>query len=86
MSLPELSDEQRRLVLADGNQFAEACPGAGKTRAIAARFLRRTEEEPRKGIGLVSFTTAAIDEARTRCGDQPDALLAPNFAARSTVS
>jgi len=66
-------------VFADGDQFAEACPGAGKTRAIAARFLRLTETKPRKGIGLVSFTAAAIDEVRTRCGDQPDALLAPNF-------
>jgi DNA helicase II / ATP-dependent DNA helicase PcrA len=79
MSLPELSDEQRQLVFADDDQFAEACPGAGKTRAIAARFLHLTETKPRKGIGLVSFTTAAIDEVRSRCGDQADALLAPNF-------
>jgi hypothetical protein len=79
MPLPELSDEQRQLVFADGDQFAEACPGAGKTRAIAARFLRLTEPKPRKGIGLVSFTTAAIGEVRFRCGDQSDALLAPNF-------
>jgi len=75
MPLPELSDEQRQLVFADGDQFAEACPGAGKTRAIAARFLHLTETKPRKGTGLVSFTTAAIDEVRNRCGDQPDALL-----------
>jgi DNA helicase-2/ATP-dependent DNA helicase PcrA len=79
MPLPELSDDQRQLVFADGDQFVEACPGAGKTRAIAARFLRLTETKPRKGIGLVSFTTAAIGEVRTRCGDQPDALLAPSF-------
>src|SRR6266699_1438812 len=79
MPLPKLSDEQRLLVLAKGDQFAEACPGAGKTRAIVARFLRRTEAEPRKGIGLLSFTKAAITEVKARCADQPEALLAQNF-------
>jgi DNA helicase II / ATP-dependent DNA helicase PcrA len=77
---PKLSDEQQGLVdHADGHLFAEACPGAGKTRAIIARYLHRTEEEPRKGIALLSFTNAAIDEAKCRCGDRPDALKAPHF-------
>lgn len=79
----DLSEDQRRLVewdtKCDGDLFAEACPGAGKTRAIVARFLRLTEEEPRKGVALVSFTNAAIDEVKSRCGDRPDALCAPNF-------
>jgi DNA helicase-2/ATP-dependent DNA helicase PcrA len=79
----ELSDDQRSLVKwntkRDGDLFAEACPGAGKTRAIVARFLRLTEEEPRKGVALVSFTNAAIDEVKSRCGERPDALRAPNF-------
>jgi len=79
MPLPDLTDQQRELVLAEGNLFVEACPGAGKTRAIVARFLKRTEEETRKGIGLLSFTNAAIDEVRKRCAARPDALLAPNF-------
>jgi DNA helicase II / ATP-dependent DNA helicase PcrA len=77
--MPQLSDEQWQLVLAGGDRFAEACPGAGKTRAIAARFLTRAEAEPRKGIGLLSFTTAAIDEVKTRCKDHPEILLAPHF-------
>ena len=64
---------------AKDNTFAEACPGAGKTRAIVARFQRRVAEEPRKGIALVSFTNGAIDEVRKRCGDRADALLAPHF-------
>ena len=74
-----LSEQQAALVHADGNTFAEACPGAGKTRAIVARFHRRVAEEPRKGIALVSFTNGAIDEVRKRCGEQAEALLAPNF-------
>jgi DNA helicase-2/ATP-dependent DNA helicase PcrA len=76
---PELTDQQRDLILAEGNLFVEACPGAGKTRAIVARFLKSTAEETRKGIGLLSFTNAAINEVMKRCGGQPDALLAPNF-------
>lgn len=75
-----LSDQQQKLVdHTDGHLFAEACPGAGKTRAIVARYLRRTKEEPRKGIALLSFTNAAIDEVRSRCGDRPDVLKAPHF-------
>ena len=77
---PSLSDEQQGLVNhTEGNLFAEACPGAGKTRAIVARYLRRAAEEPRKGIALLSFTNAAIDEVKGRCGDLPDALKAPHF-------
>lgn len=79
MQPPDLSDQQRTFVLSNGNLFAEACPGAGKTRAIVARYLRRTEDEPRKGIGLLSFTTAAIEVATARCGSRTDALRAPHF-------
>lgn len=79
----DLSDDQRLLAEwnteQDGDLFTEACPGAGKTRAIVARHLRLTAEEPRKGIALVSFTNAAIDEVTRRCGDRPDALRAPHF-------
>jgi DNA helicase II / ATP-dependent DNA helicase PcrA len=75
-----LSDEQRALAIhTGGHLFAIACPGAGKTRAIVARYIRRVKEEPRKGIALLSFTNAAISEVRTRCGDMPDALKAPHF-------
>jgi superfamily I DNA/RNA helicase len=80
VQLPSLSDEQQGLVdHVKGHLFAEACPGAGKTRAIVTRFLRRAEAEPRKGVALVSFTNAAIDEVKARCGDRPDALKAPHF-------
>lgn len=77
---PPLSDEQKGLVdHAEGHLFAEACPGAGKTRAMVARYLRRATEEPRKGIALLSFTNAAIDEVKERCGDVPEVLKAPHF-------
>ncbi|MBK7623000.1 MAG: UvrD-helicase domain-containing protein [Kineosporiaceae bacterium] len=58
------SDAQRALVETPGSLFVEACPGAGKTRAIVGRFLRRVHEEPRKGVALLSFTNAAVDEAK----------------------
>ena len=45
MPLPELSDEQRQLVTRGRRSVRRGLPGAGKTRAIVARFLRRTEEE-----------------------------------------
>jgi DNA helicase II / ATP-dependent DNA helicase PcrA len=77
--LPDLTNQQCELVRFEGSLFVEACPGAGKTRAIVARFLRCTAEETRKGIGLLSFTNAAIDEVTKRCGEQPHARLAPNF-------
>jgi DNA helicase II / ATP-dependent DNA helicase PcrA len=79
ISTTDLSPEQRSLVDTTGCVFAEACPGAGKTRALVARFIRRVEEEPRRGIALVSFTNAAMDEVRTRCRGRSHALLAPNF-------
>ncbi|MFE7632964.1 UvrD-helicase domain-containing protein [Kitasatospora sp. NPDC057518] len=78
--MPELTDDQRALVeeVAE-SAFVTACPGAGKTRAVVARYLRRVEEEPRKGIALVSFTNAAVDEVRSRCADRHDAMKAPHF-------
>ena len=74
-----LTDAQRAFVEGDADTFVQACPGAGKTRAIVRRYLRRTAEETRKGIALVSFTKVAIDKVRERCGAQLEALGAPNF-------
>lgn len=79
MNEVKLTDSQQALVDAEDSLFAEACPGAGKTRAMVARFLKRTAEEPRRGIALISFTNAAVDEVRRRCGAQADALRAPHF-------
>lgn len=46
---------------------------------MVARFLKRTAEENRQGVALISFTNAAVDEVRRRCGDQVDSLKAPSF-------
>ncbi|QLH21816.1 ATP-dependent helicase [Streptomyces sp. Rer75] len=75
----KLTDGQQALVDAEASLFTAACPGAGKTRAMVARFLKRTAEEPRRGIALISFTNAAVDEVRRRCGSQAEALRAPHF-------
>ncbi|WP_329243150.1 UvrD-helicase domain-containing protein [Actinoallomurus sp. NBC_01490] len=74
-----LTDTQLALATSPVSTFAMACPGAGKTRAIVERFLRRTQEEPRKGVALVSFTNTAIEEIKIRCADRTDAVRAPNF-------
>ncbi|MEU6379584.1 ATP-dependent helicase [Streptomyces sp. NPDC046909] len=74
-----LTDDQQALVDAEDSLFAAACPGAGKTRAMVTRFLKRTAEEPRRGIALISFTNAAVDEVRHRCGSQVEALRVPHF-------
>ncbi|GGO78940.1 UvrD-helicase domain-containing protein [Nonomuraea cavernae] len=79
MTESDLTDPQSFLVDANGSLFVEACPGAGKTKAIVARYIRRVTEERRKGIALVSFTNAAIDEVTDRCRDQPDSLVVPHF-------
>ncbi|MCX4856601.1 UvrD-helicase domain-containing protein [Streptomyces canus] len=74
-----MTEKQQALVDTEDSLFAVACPGAGKTRAIVARFLKRAAEEDRQGIALISFTNAAVDEVRQRCGDQTEALEAPHF-------
>ncbi|MFD3566017.1 UvrD-helicase domain-containing protein [Streptomyces sp. NPDC058667] len=79
MSDIKLTDDQQALVDAEDSLFAAACPGAGKTRAMVARFLKRTAEEGRRGVALVSFTNAAVDEVRRRCGDQVGASRVPHF-------
>ena len=71
--------EQLSLIEYAGSQYVDACPGAGKTQALAERFVRRPNNHPRKGVALLSFTNAATDEARARNPRSPELLLAPNF-------
>jgi DNA helicase-2/ATP-dependent DNA helicase PcrA len=72
--------EQRALIEAISSTYVEACPGAGKTQAIVQRFIERPGADSRRGVALLSFTNAAVDEARARCIGQPELLRAPNFA------
>ena len=73
------TDAQQALITTSGSLFVEACPGAGKTWAIVERFSARAHQEKRKGIALLSFTNAAVDEVRARCADDPGLLGAPHF-------
>lgn len=70
---------QRALIEAKSSIYVEACPGAGKTQAIVQRFIERPGSDSRRGVGLISFTNAAIDEARARCSVDPALLQVPNF-------
>lgn len=75
----EFTASQRALIDAKESIYVEACPGAGKTQAVVQRFIARPGSQPRRGVGLISFTNAAIDEARSRCGANPEFLVVPNF-------
>jgi DNA helicase-2/ATP-dependent DNA helicase PcrA len=77
MSAPDLSDEQLA-ALDQGVALLEACPGSGKTRTVVQRFKSQASTAS-KGIALLSFTNAAVDEASSRCSDQPRLLKSPNF-------
>lgn len=59
-------------------RVVEAAPGAGKTRAIVARFADRANASD-FGVALLSFTNAAVDEAKRRCASSPELLAAPHF-------
>lgn len=75
----EFTEQQLELIRVDRSTYVEACPGAGKTQAIVQRFMDRPLAHPRKGIALISFTNAAIDEARLRCVSAPELGENPNF-------
>lgn len=76
---PEPTRAQQALIDHPGNVLVEACPGSGKTRTMVARYRRLVGEESRKGIALVSFTKAAVEEVRQRCADAPQTFSSPNF-------
>lgn len=79
VTLVDFTQEQRVLIEMRGSGFVEACPGAGKTQSIVERFIRRSGEENRRGIALLSFTNTAIDEVRMRCASWPELLASPSF-------
>lgn len=74
------TEEQRALIEASESTYVEACPGAGKTQAIVQRFVERPAVgNSRRGVALLSFTNAAVDEARRRCAADLGLLQVPNF-------
>lgn len=74
------TEEQQALINAPDSVYVEACPGAGKTQSIVQRFVSRPAlSDPRRGVALLSFTNAAVDEARSRCSSTPHLTEVPNF-------
>ena len=66
--MTQLTDEQRAFVNHTTGAFIEACPGAGKTRAIVARIARIAPTlPPRHGLAVLSFTNSAVEEFIARC-------------------
>jgi len=63
-----LTPEQSAVARHPRGAFVEACPGAGKTRAIVARVARIAPTLGNgRGIAVLSFTNSAIDEFAQRC-------------------
>lgn len=63
-----LTPEQRNFVEWPRPAFVQACPGAGKTQAIAQRLLRLSAVmEPRQGLAVLSFSNSAVDEISSKC-------------------
>jgi DNA helicase-2/ATP-dependent DNA helicase PcrA len=59
-------------------RLVQAGPGSGKTRALVERFVT-TSRQTRRGLALLSFTNAAVDEVQRRTAASPGVTAAPNF-------
>jgi DNA helicase-2/ATP-dependent DNA helicase PcrA len=77
VELPDLSGEQKAL-LDESIKVVDAGPGSGKTRALVTRFLTSAAGS-RKGVALVSYTNAAVDEVRLRTRHSRELQCAPHF-------
>jgi DNA helicase-2/ATP-dependent DNA helicase PcrA len=78
MPMDAALSKAQQAVLGENVRLVEACPGAGKTRAMVSRFIAASMSSKR-AIALVSFTNAAVDEAAKRCANKPEATQPPNF-------
>ena len=72
-------DEVQQRAIGQDVIVIEACPGAGKTRAIVSRFVDRAGDR-KSGVALLSFTNASIGEALRRCQADKAVVSPPNFA------
>jgi DNA helicase-2/ATP-dependent DNA helicase PcrA len=77
-TIPELSLSQR-VIFDPAVRVLEAGPGAGKTRALSARFITEARESAR-GVAFMSFTNAAVNEVRPRTAHEPALRSPPHFA------
>lgn len=75
----DFTEAQQELIDTLDSTYVVACPGAGKTQTIVQRFIDRPGADSRRGVGLLSFTNVAVDEARSRCAANPRLLESPNF-------
>ncbi|MBI4702778.1 MAG: ATP-dependent helicase [Deltaproteobacteria bacterium] len=83
----QLIEEQRRIVGPDDAGFERefcvfACPGSGKTRVVAQRFVRlATGRTGRAGVAVLSFSNVAAAEVTRRCQVRgaPGIAGSPNF-------
>jgi superfamily I DNA/RNA helicase len=74
----ELSDEQKHAAETDEMCLVEAGPGSGKTLTLVHRFeIMAGRSRDSKGIALISFTNAAVNEAKHKCNS--DLLNFPNY-------
>src|SRR5665213_3396371 len=63
--------EQEPFIAADGRNILHACPGSGKTTAIALKLKRLTSCWPHdhSGVLAISFTNTAVDELLVKFQD-----------------
>ena len=63
----ELTDQQRQVVIADGDFLLLACPGSGKTRSAAARVGAQITEG--RNVAICSYTNVGAARFRTVLGE-----------------
>lgn len=73
-----LTAEQAALATTVDSCVVLSGPGAGKTRAVIARLLDHPAPDPGRGVALLSFTNAVVDEANARALNAPDRVAFPN--------
>lgn len=64
----ELDEEQSEAIRESRSVFLVACPGSGKTRALAYKIARELDalDSPRHFVVAITYTNRAADEIKTR--------------------
>lgn len=58
--------QQQAVIDHEGSAFITACPGAGKTRVMVERARVLMGRTDRRGVAILSFTNAAVEEIQDR--------------------